>query len=66
MDTPNNQQPGAASTLAEKVVGSISKDFTVVGSRRVHSWYAWAMVGIVFGIALGIIYVANRSTELAP
>ena len=41
----------------------LQKDFKVVGSSRVHAWYAWAIVGIVFGMALGIVYVANRSTQ---
>ncbi len=53
----NDQQSGAV----EGVVSGIQKDFKVVGTSRVHSWYAWAMVGIVFGMALGIVYVANRS-----
>jgi len=48
---------------AEKVVGDLQKNFKIVGTHRVHSWYAWAMVGIVFGMALGVIYVANRSSE---
>ncbi len=46
---------------AEDVVHGIQQDFKIVGSRRVHSWYAWAVVGIVFGMALGVVYVANNS-----
>ena len=46
---------------AEKVVSDLQRDFKIVGTHRVHSWYAWAIVGIVFGMALGIMYVANRS-----
>lgn len=46
---------------ADQVIGSLQKDFKIVGAHRVHSWYAWAIVGIVFGMALGIVYVANRS-----
>src|SRR3989344_4394893 len=52
-----------AGILADSVFGSINKDFTIVGKHRVHSWYAWAIIGIVFGMALGIIYVANRSAQ---
>ena len=48
---------------AEKVVSDLQKDFKIVGSHRVHSWYAWAIVGIVFGMALGVVYVANRSGQ---
>lgn len=57
MINEGNQQSAA------KVIGSINKDFKIVGSHRVHSWYAWAIVGIVFGMALGIVYVANRSGQ---
>ena len=49
--------------IGEKVVSDLKKDFRIVGSHRVHSWYAWAIVGIVFGMALGIVYVANRSAQ---
>lgn len=48
---------------ADEAVSGLAKDFTIVGRHRVHSWYAWAIVGIVFGMALGIIYVANRSAQ---
>ena len=47
--------------VADSVVEDIHKDFVIVGKHRVHAWYAWAIVGIVFGMALGIVYVANRS-----
>ena len=45
----------------EKVITDLQNDFKIVGTHRVHSWYAWAIVGIVLGMAIGIIYVANRS-----
>jgi len=51
---------------AEQVVHSLKKEFTIVGKHRVHSWYAWAIVGIVFGMALAIVYVANRSVQFSP
>lgn len=51
------------SNIADAAVSDIHKDFVVVGKHRVHSWYAWAIVGIVFGMALGIVYVANRSNQ---
>ncbi len=49
--------------LTDAVVREIHKDFTLVGKHRVHSWYAWAIVGIVAGMGLGIVYVANRSAN---
>src|SRR6185436_15261990 len=56
----NNNQ-----NLGDKVVSDIQKDFTIVGKTRVHSWYAWAIVGIVFGMAMAIVYVANRSGQFS-
>ena len=58
-------EPQKPSEMAEQVVGNIQKDFKIVGTGRVHSWYAWAIVGIVFGMALGVIYVANRSGQFS-
>lgn len=59
MDQNNEQVP------ADKVVASLQKDFTVVGAGRVKPWYAWAVLGIVFGVALGSIYVADRKAQFA-
>lgn len=49
--------------LPDKVVSDLQKDFRVVGASRVHGWYAYAMIGIAFGLALGAIYVTNRSGQ---
>ena len=49
---------------ADEVVAGLQKDFKIVGSHRVHSWYAWAIVGVVFGMALGIMYISSRSAQL--
>ncbi len=54
----NNDSQGQA---VDAVVTGLKNDFKIVGSHRVHSWYAWAIIGIVFGLALGVVYVANRS-----
>jgi hypothetical protein len=59
MDQQNNQ------AQADKVVAGLQRDFKIVGSHHVHPWYAWAIVGIVFGMALAIVYVSNRNTEFA-
>jgi hypothetical protein len=58
MDEQQNQ-----SGIAEKVVSSLSKDFKIVGTQRVHPWFAWAIVGVVFGMALGVVYVSNQSGQ---
>lgn len=50
----------------ENIVSNLGQSFRVVGKHRVHAWYAWAIVGIVFGMALAIVYVANRSGQFNP
>lgn len=49
--------------LGDKVMKDIKSDFVVQGTHRVHNWYAFAIIGIVFGLAVGIIYVANRNAK---
>lgn len=51
--------------LGDQVVKDISKDFKVMGSHRVHNWYAFAIIGIVFGMAVAIIYVSNRNVKFS-
>lgn len=46
---------------ADKVVSDLQKNFTVVGSRRVHAWYAWAAIGLVLGALITVAYLADRS-----
>lgn len=60
MDT--QQQP--TNEAVEKVVDDLKKDFKVVGSGRIHSWYTWAIIGIILGALVGITYVANRSGKI--
>lgn len=64
MEQSNQPVQNQTNEAAEKVVGELNKDFKIVGSHRVHSWYAWAIIGIVLGMALGIVYVANRSVTV--
>lgn len=52
-------------TLADAALGDIKHGYMFVGKGRVHPWYGWAIVGIVFGMAMGIVYVANRSVEFS-
>lgn len=41
----------------------LTKDYVIVGKVRVRNWYAWLSLGLIAGIAIGIIIVANRSGE---
>src|SRR3989344_3982188 len=47
----------------EKALEALKKDFIVVGKTRVRSWHAWLAIGLVAGIAAGVLFVANRSGE---
>ena len=51
--------------LGDKVMKDIKSDFVVQGTHRVHNWYAYAIIGIVLGMAIGIIYVANRNAKFS-
>lgn len=53
------------SVKTDRVVSKLRSDFRIVGSHRVHGWYAWAIIGVVFGLAAGITYVANQSGQFA-
>ncbi len=59
----DDQKP---SGMAEKVVGDISKDFKVVGNSHVHGWYAWGIIGVMFGMALMVAYVSNGTGRFTP
>ncbi len=45
--------------IGDQTIDALSKDFKIVGGHHVHGWYAWAIVGIVFGMAMAMVYVAN-------
>lgn len=60
----NQSNPQGSDQAVDKAVGDIAKDFKIVGSHRVHSWYTWAAVGIIVGVVVGVVYVANRSGQI--
>lgn len=45
------------------MIKNIKSDYVIQGAHRIHNWYAFAIIGIVFGMAVGIIYVANRNAQ---
>lgn len=57
------EQNNNNNNLGDKVVADLQKDFVAVGKHHVHGWYAWAIVGIVLGMAVGILYVANQNAQ---
>jgi hypothetical protein len=48
---------------SDKVVGDLVKDFKLVGKHHVHGWYAWAILGLVSGMALMLVTVANQHAQ---
>jgi hypothetical protein len=48
---------------ADEVISGLQKNFKVVGSSRIHSWYAWAATGVALGVLVAVAYVANRSGQ---
>ncbi len=46
--------------IVKSVFSKLNQDFVVVGKSRVKSWHGWLILGIVTGIAMGIVFVANR------
>lgn len=53
-------------TVVQRVMGALRKEYVVIGSSRVNVFRSWLAIGLVAGIAVGIIFVANRSGELEP
>lgn len=47
--------------IVDSAVSRVKEDFTIVGVHRVHSWYAWSIIGVVLGMALAIVYLANEN-----
>ncbi len=58
--SPNNTRPGAP---AERTLDALHRDYILIGKKRVRSWTAWLIIGLSAGLAIGIIFVANRSEE---
>ncbi len=50
----------------EEALKQPQRHYVLVGGHRVRSWHAWLAIGVVVGIAAGIILVANRSREVEP
>ena len=58
MDT--NENPKVDRTI-DRILGSLKKEYVIMGSTHVKAWQAWLLVGLAAGILIGIILVANRS-----
>ena len=49
---------------AERALSGLKSHYSLILQKRVRGWHAWLAVGLVAGIASGVILVANRSGEL--
>ncbi len=49
----------------EEAISNLNKDFKLMGTHHVHSWYGWAIVGIVSGMALMLLFVANQNAQFS-
>lgn len=62
------QQPDRS--LIERVVanafGALQGDFVVVGQAHIRTWQLTLLLGIAAGAVAGILFVANRSGQVAP
>lgn len=64
MQKQNNGQLRPADIVAGKALAGLSKNFIMIGRRNVIAWKAWLVIGLVAGISLGVMIVANRSGKV--
>ena len=48
----------------ERALHNIGRHYALVGKSHIRSWYGWAVFGIVVGIVVAILLIANRSGEI--
>lgn len=47
--------------LTGKALEALQKEFVVIGKTHIKAWHAWLILGLVAGIASGVLFVANRT-----
>ena len=50
--------------LVDDAIKTLKNEYLVVGKRRIKPWHAWLIIGILVGVAAGILLIALRSREL--
>ena len=66
-NTPTDQNPErnpVNGKLVEATLQALRKEYVVVGKTHIKAWHAWLVLGLVAGVATGVILVANRSGEV--
>ncbi len=51
------------SQTTSKIFNLLQKDYVIIGKTRVKSWHGWLVMGILVGIAMGVVFIANRSLK---
>jgi len=44
---------------------ALKRDYAIIGKRRIKGWRAWLVIGVVIGVASGVVLVANRTGRLS-
>jgi len=52
-----------ADKLAEESLSFFSKNYSVMNKSHITSWKAWLVIGIVVGIAAGVMFVASNTEK---
>jgi len=62
MDT--NENPKVDRTV-DRILGSLKKEYVIMGSTHVKAWQAWLVIGLLAGVVAGVLFVANRQGEVS-
>ena len=60
----DEEAPGQKTNGAKRTIEHLAKDYVVVGRTRVKPLYAWLVIGIMAGVAAGVMLTASRNREL--
>ncbi|MBU6414829.1 fibronectin type III domain-containing protein [Patescibacteria group bacterium] len=55
-----------ADRLVARALQALQKEYVLVGKTHVRAWHAWLGVGVLAGLLIGVVLVANRSGEFQP
>lgn len=56
----NNPEPKKeVSTRLDRVLGSLKKDYFLIGKKNVRSWHAYLAMGVLVGLVIGVGYTIN-------
>ncbi|OGZ35575.1 MAG: hypothetical protein A2815_01800, partial [Candidatus Portnoybacteria bacterium RIFCSPHIGHO2_01_FULL_40_12b] len=63
-DSSINKSNHQVESLIERTFNSFKKNYTLIKKTRVRSWKAYLIIGLIAGIIVGIVLVANRSLKI--